>query len=110
MNASADIGADEYAFTGIPDFPVLNSPIDLKVSPNPSSGVIHLRYSISDIRYLIFEVYSADGVKVKTLFTGKQAAGKHTMNADLSDMPDGLYFIRLQAGKEVETAKLVLIK
>jgi hypothetical protein len=59
---------------------------------------------------LIFEVYSADGVKVKTLFSGKQVAGEHTMKADLNDLPDGLYFIRLQAGKDVENAKFVLIK
>lgn len=78
--------------------------------PNPSSGALHLRYSISDIRYSIFEVYSADGVKVKTLFTGIQLAGEHTMKVDLSNLPDGIYFIRLQAGEDVETAKLVLIK
>jgi predicted outer membrane repeat protein len=106
-----DVGADETPFwVGISDHQANNAGLRLTINPNPSSGALHLRYLILDTRYLIFEVYSADGVKVKTLFSGKQAAGEHTMNADLSDLPDGLYFIRLQAGEEVETAKLLLIK
>jgi len=47
---------------------------------------------------------------VKTLFSGKLKAGQHEMEFDLSDLPDGLYFIRLQAGKQIETAKIVLLK
>jgi hypothetical protein len=110
LDVTYDIGADESKlFVGISEIPSTKE-TSISAYPNPSSGALHLRYSILDTRYLIFEVYSADGVKVKTLFSGKQVAGEHTMNADLSDLPDGLYFIRLKAGKNVETAKVILIK
>jgi hypothetical protein len=110
MNGIADIGADEYAFTGISDNPALDRPFMLSVNPNPSSGVAHLRYLISDVQYAICEVFSINGVVVKSHSMGNQVAGEYSMDLDLSALPNGIYFIRLHAGKMVETAKIVLLK
>jgi len=104
-----DVGADECLMIGIPPT-IQDHAFDLSVSPNPSSGALHLRYSIPETRNLKLEVYSANGVRVKTLFNAVQKPGNYSMNFDIDDLPDGLYFIRLQAEKKVETAKLILIK
>jgi len=110
LDVTYDIGADESKIlTGITEVPSTNES-HMSVFPNPSSGAANIQYSTYSIQYTKVELYSADGVKVKTLFTGKQPAGEHTMNVDLSDLPDGIYFIRMQAGQDAETAKLVLIK
>jgi len=82
----------------------------LKLNPNPTSGTFHLRYLIDDIGYLIAEVYAVNGVKVKTLMREYQVPGEHKQTFDISDLPNGIYFIRLQAGKQVETAKVILMK
>ncbi len=105
-----DIGADECIMVGIPKIVGEESAFNLKVNPNPTSGAVHLRYSILDTRYLILEIYSSDGVKAKTLFAGKQQAGEHKMHFNLSNLPNGIYVLRLQAGEQVETEKVVLIK
>jgi len=104
-----DIGADECLMVGI----WANQPeniFNLAVSPNPSSGALYLRYLIADNGYLIAEVYSVNGVKVKTLMRGYQQPGDHEQSVDISDLPNGIYFIRLQAGEMVETAKVILMK
>ena len=99
---------------------VINSSIQaISVYPNPSLGVIHLRYSISDInvipsgaegRYSIFEVFSIQGIKVRTLMDQVQPPGEYELSFDISDLPDGMYFVRMQMGGQVETAKIILIK
>jgi len=110
LDVTYDIGADESKLlVGISEIPSTND-ASISVFPNPCSGLIHLRYSIFDTRFSIFEVYSVNGVKVSTLFSGITEKGEHTMDIDLSNLPVGIYFIRLQTGKDVETAKLVLIK
>ena len=82
----------------------------LQCYPNPSSGALHLRYQISEIRNQKCELFSVDGLLVKTLMDGMQQPGKHELEFDLSDLPNGLYLIRLQAGEHVQTAKIILLK
>jgi len=104
-----DIGADECLMVGIPPINDQHTS-QLMCYPNPSSGALHLRYQLSDISYLIAEVYAVNGVKVKTLMRGYQQPGDHEQSVDISDLPNGIYFIRLQAGEMVETAKVILMK
>ena len=37
-------------------------------------------------------------------------AGVHEVEVDMAGLPDGIYLIRLQAGKELVTKKLVKIR
>ena len=104
-----DIGADECLMVGIPDFEV-NGSFQLEINPNPSSGALHLRYQISETGYHKCELISMDGLLVKTLMIGIQQPGKYELEIDLSDLPNGLYLIRFQAGDRVETAKIILQK
>ena len=37
-------------------------------------------------------------------------AGYHTLTWDANNMPSGMYLVRVQAGSNVETQKLMLLK
>ena len=90
---------------------------DMFIYPNPSSGEIHLRYSISDpstslgtgSRYAIFEVFSIQGIKVRTLLSAVRQPGEYEMSFDISELPDGMYFVRMQLGRRVEMVKVVKV-
>jgi hypothetical protein len=82
--------------------------LSLEVYPNPSTGIISFRYSISDIRYSIFELYSMQGVKVKTLWAKEQPAGEHELQFDLSGLAPGVYFLNFRSGNNKVTKKLIL--
>jgi hypothetical protein len=62
------------------------------------------------MRYPICEVFSINGVVVKSHSMGNQVAGEYSLDLDLSALPDGIYFIRLQAGEIVETTKIIILK
>jgi predicted GH43/DUF377 family glycosyl hydrolase len=106
---SVSVGLDDIKFLG---------DLHLSVQPNPSSGAAHLQYTIPRLRSgqvretrdLKLEIFSLNGIKIKTLFTGIQQPDEHKMDIDLSNLPDGIYVIRLQAGDQAESAKIILLK
>ncbi len=55
-------------------------------------------------------VYDMHGQKIRTLVNEEQAAGEYSVRFDAADLPDGIYFIRLQAGGRIETAKMILLR
>ncbi|MEA3478857.1 MAG: T9SS type A sorting domain-containing protein [Bacteroidota bacterium] len=85
--------------------------------PNPCSAATRLRYLIHDPSttlgtgsgYLIFDLYSISGVRIERLMAEEKVPGEYEMEIDVSDLPDGLYIVRLQAGNDVRMQKLVVI-
>ena len=81
---------------------------DLNIFPNPCAGEVRLQYLIRDICYLISDLYMISGSKIRELISKKAYPGEYEMEIDVSDLPAGVYFIRLQAGNEVVVRKLVV--
>ena len=52
-------------------------------------------------------VYDIHGQKIRTLVNEKQIAGEYVVRFDGADLPAGIYFLRLQAGNQVEVAKII---
>ena len=55
-------------------------------------------------------LYNILGQRIRTLLDDDRPAGSYTVRADLSEVPSGLYWCRLQFGQKSETTKLVLVK
>ena len=82
----------------------------VKVIPNPSCGISDIRYTINDMRVVSLRVYDIHGQKIRTLVDEEQDSGEYSVRFDASDLPDGIYFLKLQAGDRVETAKIILLR
>ena len=80
-----------------------------KIFPNPCSGAVHLRYSISETRNLKFELFSIQGVKMMTILDEITQAGEYDLEFDVSNMPSGMYFIKMQSEDSHVTVKLVVM-
>ena len=50
------------------------------------------------------------GQKVKTLVNKYEQAGKHKVNFNASNLPSGIYFYYLKAGKFNKIRKMILLK
>jgi len=81
----------------------------MQIYPNPFSNTLHLRYQISDIRYLICDLYSITGVRIERLLNDEKSPGEYELEIGLGSLPEGIYFIRVQAGDEVSIRKIVKI-
>jgi len=76
--------------------------------PNPCSDVVRLRYLIHDIGYLKSDLFDISGRKIRELVNQKLVPGEHEIEIDVSGLPDGMYFVRVQAGNSVGVQKLVV--
>jgi hypothetical protein len=80
------------------------------VSPNPFNPTTAISYELRAASFVSLKVSDATGRLVATLADGLRDAGTHQVTFDGSNLPSGLYFVRLQAGEFTVTQKLILLK
>lgn len=80
------------------------------VFPNPASGPASVRFGLPVSGRVTLELYSVLGERVVTLADGERAAGWHLVRLDDARLPAGIYFLRLQAGRDVRNGKLVVTR
>ncbi|UCD64675.1 MAG: T9SS type A sorting domain-containing protein [Candidatus Zixiibacteriota bacterium] len=85
-------------------------PIAVSVSPNPFNPTANIRFSLPEAARVRLEIFNIAGQKVSTLVDGHLNAGPHTYFWDGSRFASGVYLYRLQAGENVNTEKMVLLK
>ena len=66
--------------------------------------------SLSDPGYVSVKIYNIMGQLVSTLIDQDMNAGYHTITWDANNMSSGVYLVRVHAGTNVETQKIMLIK
>ncbi|MCF7832213.1 MAG: M6 family metalloprotease domain-containing protein [Candidatus Marinimicrobia bacterium] len=88
-------------------------PGDFMVSqnyPNPFNPTTAISYQLPAIRKVVLNVYDLNGHKVRSLINGMQDPGYYTINFHAGDLPSGVYIYRLNAGSDVRTMKMILMK
>jgi|GEM_PF-5782297 len=78
--------------------------------PNPFNPSTTISYSLPSAGQARLRLFSTDGREVRELMSGYQIAGSHTIRLDGSDLPAGVYLLRLEGANEAVTRKIVLIK
>lgn len=80
------------------------------VYPNPGRTMAHLRYHMDAASTVFLDVYNINGARVTTLAAGLCTAGTHVQDVDLSQLPSGLYWMRLQAGGRTAVRKFAVVR
>lgn len=110
-DSSPDMGAYEvYCSVGLKERRTQNSKLRMELYPNPSPGIVDCQFSIFNIQRVTMKVYDVHGREVSALHDKKLSEGEHVVWFDLGGLPDGIYFIRLQAGDRIMTGKVVKAK
>jgi len=83
--------------------------------PNPFNPSTAIRFDLARPEKIDLALYNLAGQKVATLAQGHREAGAHTLRWDGRDengreLASGVYLYRLQAGSQVETRKLLLLR
>lgn len=83
--------------------------------PNPFNPNTTINYYMPTAQNVELAIYNITGQKIKSLVNGKQSAGNHQIqwdgrndNGELA--ASGVYIYRLQAGSEVLTRKMALLR
>ena len=82
----------------------------LSVHPTISNGKFKCSFCTSNDGMIEISLYSIDGRKVRSLFSTFVKKGLHYFYPDISDLPQGVYFILMKGDGFTEKKKLILIK
>ena len=85
-----------------------DEPITLWLYPNPTAGKLDIRYSISDIRNIQIGLYDLSGKLILAVSNEVRHPGEHSNTVYVSDLPNGIYFVRLTSGNEQVVKKLLI--
>lgn len=79
----------------------------IKVYPNPSHGKVSIAYTLATASDVSVELYDVVGKSLKTIVPASQeGAGAHTHQVMLSELSQGMYFVKLRINESETSVKL----
>jgi hypothetical protein len=109
QGGTVDIGAYELMPLAVEDPSSEELSNWLQISPNPTKGIVDCRLTIGDWRNVVLKIYDGLGREVATVLDGP-CTGDQVVRWDATGLPAGMYLVRLQAGAEVVTEKMVVMR
>jgi hypothetical protein len=81
------------------------------VYPNPFNPTADIGFSLEYAGPVSIYVYDVTGGQIETILHNRfQNAGSHIITWNAYQFPSGIYFIHLQAGKQIDIQKITLLK
>ncbi len=78
--------------------------------PNPTRGTAMVAYELPSTGPARLVLLDLLGREVAVLAEGEQAAGRHTAAFDVSGLAPGVYVVRLSAGAQTATRRVVVVR
>ena len=78
--------------------------------PNPFNPSVTINYQLSNINEVKAYVYDLNGTLMLELLNKTVPAGDHSLTWHASDMPSGVYILKMLSGNVASSQKLVLMK
>jgi uncharacterized delta-60 repeat protein len=78
--------------------------------PNPFNPSTTIRYAVAKSGHVTLKVFNLQGQEIAALVNENKPAGEYEIQWNPTDVPSGVYLYRLQAGKFVQTMKLILLR
>jgi hypothetical protein len=78
--------------------------------PNPFNPETTIRFNLPQAAPVTLRVFDLRGSQVAELVNGWRAEGQHEVTFNGAALPSGVYFYKLQAGGQVFSEKMLLLK
>ena len=108
-----DLAEPDTTFTGV-EMPgggaIEKGGFALNAYPNPARGGTEVIFMLPRRVEVSLDLYNLSGRRIRTLAQGIQEAGGHILIWEAHTVPAGVYFLRLQAGNESLTKRIVIVR
>jgi hypothetical protein len=81
----------------------------VKLYPNPSADLVTLSLTLNKEERVGISIMDMQGKTAMEPLVGDRNAGEQAMELNVSQLPNGIYFVRVAAGDTVQTIKMVVI-
>jgi len=109
-----ELWIDGFSFSPAPTVGIKNAEVQqpslFHNFPDPVNRETTIRFLIPKTEMVSLKVIDSIGREVETLINEKKSAGVYEIVFDGSELPNGVYYYRLQTGNFADTKKFVLIK
>ena len=78
--------------------------------PNPFNPITTIEYALPNDIQVTLKAYDVLGTEVAVIENGFKSGGAHSVNWNAANLPSGIYFVRLTAGRFTHTQKVLLTK
>ena len=78
--------------------------------PNPFNPTTTLNLDLNYDSFVDVSIYSVTGQLVANLISNDMSAGYHAVNWDASNVASGVYIVKVIAGSNVASQKVMLLK
>ncbi|MDP2736727.1 MAG: T9SS type A sorting domain-containing protein [bacterium] len=88
-------------------------PVEFKLNgayPNPFNASTLIAFDLTIVSQTRLSVFDLSGREVIRLLEGNLSAGSHSVHLNATDLPTGMYLVRLQAGEQTADLKVQLVK
>jgi hypothetical protein len=82
---------------------------NMTISPNPSTGLVSVKVNLEGASTLDIKVVSIDGATVAAVSTDR-VSGVYKQNLDLSNLANGVYFVKVTTEAGLRTEKIMIAK
>ena len=110
-NTLPDIGADEAQWLYVSKFEhTVNTDTKLTVQPNPFSEATTIKFELLNAGHVKLDVYNSTGNQVETIVSESMLKGQYQFEWDASQLPAGMYFMKLNNGTQIITEKILKMR
>lgn len=81
-----------------------------EISPNPASDFANISFDLVERENVKVDIVDIHGRVISNVYNQESPEGTYRVAHDISDLPNGMYIIRLVAGKNVTTEQLIISK
>ncbi len=78
--------------------------------PNPFNPVTKIKFGLPKSAFVNIKVYDILGREVAVLANEELKAGEFEVDWNATDFPSGIYFYKIEAGNNIKTSKMMLVK
>lgn len=78
--------------------------------PNPLNPTTTIHYQLPEISFVVISIYDVLGNEVTKLVNRNQEPGVYDVVFTAKNYSNGVYFVKLQAGKYMSVKKMLLLK
>jgi hypothetical protein len=78
--------------------------------PNPFNPTTEINFEIPKSEFVSLKIYNILGKEVAVLVNEEKRSGSYNIRFNGNELSGGVYFYRLQAGKNISTKKMIILK
>ena len=93
-----------------PDEEIIPGAFSLAAYPNPFNSGTTIMFVLNQGGKVSLELFNINGQRIKMLVNDYFTIGQHRIYLDGTDLPSGIYLVRMQIGQHICTNKISLIK